>query len=217
MINSIKNNQMLLNKHVPFSRLKAYIQQRTEKHLPLSNQGYAEEQIAAAKKQVIAQIRKDRKRNKIISFLSIAITITVVGTAAYYLIFTPRNWDINQPSEEARMEALFEKEQNLKKFYFYMADGKQWLAKGNLHNAVFQFGLATSIKPSDSQANILLTKALLQLCLTKSEECEQAINKLHKTEKLVEKESLKKQLFNYLLPFSDTSAVEELITPNTLE
>lgn len=211
MINSIKNNQIILNKHVPFSQLKEHINRRTEKKLKISDSKFSAEEIEKAKAQVIKEMRRTKKRNRFISILSLLIACVLVAGLFYWIVITPHNWDINYSTKEQAERSHQKKLQQLQKFNFYIEDGNRWLEKKNLGNAIFQYNLGIKIIPTDSTANVNLSKALLLKCLTTSEDCFLAKQQLLNTYQLLDRTTIKEEMLSFLIPFSDSSTVKELI------
>ena len=166
MIQSIRNNNSLLQKKSAFTQLKKYEERKVSYRLKFIDKKISPFELERIKKQIRKDFLAERKRNNIIIVTVLVSVFLVLGWSVNYLFFTPT-------PKVVTIDIEAEQELN-KKFHFYINDGYSRLKKNEFHNAIYQFELATKTRPNDFKANLGLTLALIKKCAITKEDCDKA-------------------------------------------
>ena len=168
MIQSIRNNNALLQKKSAFAQLRKYQERKLNYKLKFVDKKISPFELERIKTQIRNDFLTERKRNNIIIIMVLVSVFVVLGWSVNYLFFTPT-------PKVVVIDVETEKESS-KQFYFYINDGYSRLKKNEFHNAIYQFELATKTRPDDFKANLGLTLALLKKCAITKEDCDKANN-----------------------------------------
>ena len=166
MIQSIRNNNALLQKKTAFTQLRKYQERKVNYKLKLVDKKVSPAELEQIKKQIRAEFFLERKRNNTIIITVLASVFIVLGWSVNYLFFTPT-------PKVVVIDVEAEKESS-KQFHFYINDGYRRLKNNEFHNAIYQFELATKARPDDFKANLGLTLALIKKCAITKEDCDKA-------------------------------------------
>ena len=166
MIQSIRNNNALLQKKTAFTQLKKYEERKLNYKLKFVDKKVSPAELERIKKQIRAEFLAERKRNNTIIITVLVSVFLVLGWSVNYLFFTPT-------PKVVVIDVEAEKESS-KQFYFYINDGYRRLKNNEFHNAIYQFELATKARPNDFKANLGLTLALIKKCAITKEDCDKA-------------------------------------------
>lgn len=166
MIQSIRNNNALLQKKSAFTQLKKYEERKLNYKLKFVDKKVSPAELERIKKQIRAEFLAERKRNNTIIVTVLVSVFLVLGWSVNYLFFTPT-------PKVVVIDVEAEKESS-KQFYFYINDGYNRLKNNEFHNAIYQFELATKARPDDFKASLGLTLALIKKCTITKEDCDKA-------------------------------------------
>lgn len=166
MIQSIRNNNALLQKKTAFTQLKKYEERKLNYKLKFVDKTVSPAELEHIKKQIRAEFLAERKRNNTIIITVLVSVFVILGWSVNYLFFTPS-------PKVVTIDVEAEQELN-KKFHFYINDGYNRLKNNEFHNAIYQFELAIKTRPNDFKANLGLTLALLKKCAITKEDCDKA-------------------------------------------
>ena len=166
MIQSIRNNNLLLQKKTAFTQLKKYEERKLNYKLKFVDKTVSPTELEHIKKQIRTEFLAERKRNNTIIVTVLVSVFLVLGWSVNYLFFTPT-------PKVVVIDVEAEKESS-KQFYFYINDGYSRLKNNEFHNAIYQFELATKARPDDFKANLGLTLALIKKCVVDKEDCDKA-------------------------------------------
>ncbi len=168
MIQSIRNNNALLQKKTAFIQLKKYEERKLNYKLKFVDKKISPFELERIKTQIRKDFLAERKRNNIIVVTVLVSVFVVLGWSVNYMFFTPS-------PKVVVIDVEAEKESS-KQFYFYINDGYRRLKNNEFHNAIYQFELATKARPDDFKANLGLTLALIKKCAITKEDCDKANN-----------------------------------------
>lgn len=176
MIVSLKNNKKLLRRPKAFSKAREYDLKRTEPKTQLKYTALPPEELDTIKIRIRQKFRRERLRWRAVTLSLISLILVPAAVLVYKAYFT-RDFNIVPSGNDV---ALIEQtEKNESRFNFYINDGYRWLGREQYQNALFQFELAVRLRPDDYQANLGLTKTLLQMCYASNQRCDGAEQKLN--------------------------------------
>lgn len=160
----IENNKRLLKKESFFKKERSFMNRKKEYLKTATNKNV---NLNKATKEELRRLRETiiRKRKKydltvIVVFLIMLIGIILIVTQT---IKTDKSKVVNQQLDV-----------KTKKFKFFMRTGQEWLAKDQLHNAIFEFEEAQKLFPKNHEVNAMLLEAYELNCLSLPEYCDKA-------------------------------------------
>ncbi|MBA3986999.1 MAG: hypothetical protein H0X63_10600 [Flavobacteriales bacterium] len=210
MLNSLKYNNLLLRKPKAFSKLKEHIYRQVEHNTKIHPKEIDPAELKKIKDEIVSMLRKERRRNNLISAIVIVISIVLFGLSINILFLKPKYHDEQQTKVlSAQVQINKEAEKN---FYFYINDGYNWLKSNNYDSAIFQFKLAIESKPDNLDANIGLAKALLKKCYFTQENCEEANEQITLViQKFSEESDVKLTISSYLMIIGDSVKANNIL------
>lgn len=216
MIQTIKFNKSLLSNRKSFGELKAYLNRRIERRAGLKIKDIDPVKLKGIKAQIRIELQEERRRNTIVVWSLIVTGILVLLTLVSILYSGP--FLETDPDELAKVEYnKYKKEKAISdaqnKFDYYITDGYEWLEKNKFHNAIYQFELAVKTRPSDYEANLGLSKALLKQCSIERVNCKEANSQLNSmVSRFGNYSDTKQVLSNYLLSIGDTNRAVSILS-----
>ena len=115
MIQSIRNNNALLQKKSAFAQLRKYQERKLNYKLKFVDKKVSPFEIERIKKQIRKDFLEERKRNNVIIVSVLVSVFIVLGWSVNYLFFTPT-------PKVVVIDVEAEKESS-KQFHFYINDG----------------------------------------------------------------------------------------------
>ncbi|MBT0607385.1 tetratricopeptide repeat protein [Aequorivita echinoideorum] len=166
MIITLRNNKNLLPNRKSFFESKNFKTTKREYHKVTGRQfnikkASPEELLAIRKK-----IKSNRKRESRKFAILLCISLPLIFAGLYFGIY---NFSLGFPELEVTSFQIQKDE--IEKYHFYVNDGDAWLAKGNYHNAVFQYKKALQLFPNDFEANYRLALGYSYKCQYDFKDC----------------------------------------------
>ena len=202
MIDTLKNNKMLLRRKSTFTILREQRESIENAKLLKGKQVKNKEFTPELKAKIRADAIKRLKKGRIITITSVIISILIV-TIAFY-IFIPKNI----PREQSIIEMdYYEGRKNID---FYINDGYMWLNKNHYHNAIFQFKLATELNDKDIRVSLGLTAAYAGSCVINNEHCFESDSTFKAYISEFNSDIYNAWLYNFLISIGDTTKAQWL-------
>ena len=175
----VHNNKMLLNRRNIFRKDSSFLSSR--KAYLKASKGFVD--VRKASKQELLEIRKkvikERRRSALKTWIfalifSVPVILLGINVSSYFM-----DRAVQQETESINQELIQQQTQKgqeilemEKKFKYLVADGDNWLNKGNVQNAIHQYESAVSLFPNKFEASLKLTKAYFKQCeIDNTDEC----------------------------------------------
>ncbi len=178
MRNVLKSNKALLNKRSTIFERGSKFSRVKKEYLRATNKDFYYKKTSKAELiEIRKRILKERKYNRLKSFVIVLFMIPVVGFCVYMVNQSIKAGnrqaiELQEARDQVENEAINLTER--RKYADCIADGDKWLKRNHWHNAIFQYKIALELYPSDLGVKTRLAMAYTYRCREEGESCAEA-------------------------------------------